>query len=90
MGMPGNGAKNSLTSADARVLDDAFRSKLADLKVLGLDDMAATSGMTGTQHVAIAEAFNSTVIDKGARFRCPSRVGFAIASTSNTSPPVHA
>ena len=60
------GAKNSLTSADARVLDDAFRSKLADLKVLGLDDMAATSGMTGTQHVAIAEAFNSTVIDKGA------------------------
>ena len=27
------GAKNSLTSADARVLDDAFRSKLADLKV---------------------------------------------------------
>jgi hypothetical protein len=43
------GAKNSLTSVDARVLDDAFRAKLAELEVLSPDDTAATSRMTGTQ-----------------------------------------
>ena len=64
------GAKNSLTSADARLLDDAFRAKLADLEVLSPDDIPSTSRTVGTQHVApgsfIAEASNSTRIDKGA------------------------
>jgi hypothetical protein len=64
------GAKNSLTSADAKVLDDAFRAKLADLEVLSPDDITASSGMIGTQYTApgsfIAEASNSTRIDKGA------------------------
>jgi hypothetical protein len=64
------GAKNSLTSVDARVLDDAFRAKLADLEVLSPEDIAESSGMIGKQHAAtgglIAEASNSTRIDKGA------------------------
>ena len=73
------GAKNSLTSADARVLDDAFRAKLADLEVLSPEDIAASSRMTGTQHAApgslIAEASNSTGIDKGAlSFPEPRRI----------------
>ena len=37
--------------------------------------MAATSGLTGTPHVVIAEAFNSTRIDKGAlSFPEPRRI----------------
>src|SRR5271166_854975 len=64
------GAKNSLTGADARVLDDAFRAKLADLEVLSPEDITASSRMTGTQHAAsgslMAEGSNSTRIDKGA------------------------
>jgi hypothetical protein len=64
------GAKNSLTSADARVLDDAFRAKLADLEVLSPEDIASSSRLTGPQHAApellIGEASNSTRIDKGA------------------------
>ena len=73
------GAKNSLTSADARVLDDAFRAKLADLEVLSPEDIAASSRMTGTQHAAppclIAEASNSPRIDKGAlSFPEPRRI----------------
>jgi hypothetical protein len=51
----------SLTSVDARVLDDAFRAKLADFEVLSPEDIAASSRMTGP---LIAEASNSTRIDK--------------------------
>jgi hypothetical protein len=73
------GAKNSLTSADARVLDAAFRAKLADLKVLSPDDIAASSRMTETQRAvpgsSIADASNATRIDKGAlSFPEPRRI----------------
>ena len=73
------GAKNSLTGADARVLDDAFRAKLADLEVLSPEDIAASSRMTETQRAlpgsSIAEASNSTRIDKGAlSFPEPRRI----------------
>jgi hypothetical protein len=58
----------SLTSVDARVLDDAFRAKLADLEVLSPEDLASSSRMTGMQYAAAgslkAEASNSTRIDK--------------------------
>ena len=62
-----------------RVLDDAFRAKLADLEVLSPEDIAASSRITGTQHAApaslIAEASNSTRIDKGAlSFPEPRRI----------------
>jgi hypothetical protein len=73
------GAKNSLTSADARVLDDAFRAKLADLEVLSPEDITASSRITGTQHAAseslMAEGSKSTGIDKGAlAFPEPRRI----------------
>jgi hypothetical protein len=85
------GAKNSLTSADARVLDDAFRAKLADLEVLSPEDIGASSRMAETQRAApgssIAEASNSST---RAHFHSRSRGAFGIAITSNTSPGVHA
>ena len=73
------GVKNTLASADARLVDDAFRAKLADLEVLSPEDVAASSRITGTQRAAprclIAEASNSTRIDKGAlSFPEPRRI----------------
>jgi hypothetical protein len=62
------GAKNSLTSADARVLDDAFRAKLTDLEVLSPDELAASSRTAGTQQGAPGPSSmaNATRINKGA------------------------
>jgi hypothetical protein len=60
------GAKNSLTSADAQRLDDAFRAKLADLEIPGISEAAASPRMTETEHApsSITEPSNSTRIDK--------------------------
>jgi hypothetical protein len=59
-------AKNSLTSADAQLLDDAFRAKLADLEIPDLDEAAAPPRITETEQApsSITKPSNSTQIDE--------------------------
>jgi hypothetical protein len=64
------GAKNSLTSADAKLLDDAFRAKIVDLEIPDAADTAAPSPTISAEQGApsspTAERSNPTRIDKGA------------------------
>ena len=57
------GAKNSLTNADAQLLDDAFRTKLADLEIPGMSEAAVSPRMRGNGTCAVechrALKFNS-------------------------------
>jgi hypothetical protein len=86
-------AKNRLTAADARVVENAFRVKVADLE--GIDPRAANrkSPPTGSKHTRLLVAHTRlsrrrSVLRRLTRVSCrfQSRAGCVTRSMSNTCP----